>query len=140
MRPAASGKNTWVASNCPDWPVVSFDDARAELGLRHGQNDGAVAHRAIDKAKALLREKRRFVWNATHLSQQMRGKTLDLCLDYGATVRLVHLEASRAELLTRNSKRDITLTNAALLSMLHKWEVPTPTEAHSLELLVNQTK
>ena len=136
----ASGKNTWVASHCADWPVVSFDDARAELGLRHGQNDGAVAHRAIDKAKALLREKRRFVWNATHLSQQMRGKTLDLCLDYGATVKLVHLEASKAELLTRNSKRDTTLTNAALLNMLHKWEVPTPTEAHSLELLVNQTK
>ena len=35
---------------------------------------------------------------------------------------------------------DTTLTNAALLNMLHKWEVPTPTEAHSLELLVNQAK
>ncbi|QIL79736.1 AAA family ATPase [Diaphorobacter sp. HDW4A] len=133
----ASGKNTWVASHCADWPVVSFDDARAELGLRHGQNDGAVAHRAIDKAKGLLRDKRRFVWNATHLSRQMRGKSLDLCLDYGATVRLVHLEASKAELLARNSKRDTTLTNAALLGMLHKWEVPLPTEAHALELLVN---
>ena len=133
----ASGKNTWVTAHCPDWPVVSFDDARAELGLRHGQNDGAVAHRAIDKAKALLREKRRFVWNATHLSKQMRSKSLDLCLDYGATVRLVHLEASKAELLSRNTKRDTTLTNAALLGMLHKWEVPLPMEAHSLELLVN---
>ena len=133
----ASGKNTWVAHHHGDLPVVSFDDARAELGLRHGENEGAAAHRAVDKAKVLLRAKAPFVWNATHLSRQMRGKTLDLCLAYGAQVELVHIEASRATLLSRNSNRDTTLSNAALLGMLHKWEVPLPTEAHGLRLLVN---
>ncbi|WP_370682077.1 AAA family ATPase [Comamonas sp. GB3 AK4-5] len=131
----ASGKNTWVAEHHADRPVVSFDDARAELGLRHGQNDGAAAHRAVDKAKALLRSHAPFVWNATHLSRQMRGKTLDLCLAYGARVQLVHLEASKSELLARNRARDTTLSNAALLAMLGRWEVPLPTEAHGLSLL-----
>lgn len=135
----ASGKNTWVAQHCADWPVVSYDDARTELGLRHGENDGAAAHRAVDKAKALLRDKQRFVWNATHLSKQMRSKSLDLCLAYGATVNLVHLEAPKVELLARNHARDTTLTNAALLGMLHRWEVPLATEAHSLQLLVQQS-
>ncbi len=134
----ASGKNHWVAQHHAGLPVVSFDDARAELGLRHGENEGAAAHRAVDKAKSLLRAKAAFVWNATHLSRQMRGKTLDLCLAYGAQVELVHLEAARSTLLARNSKRDTTLGNAALLSMLHRWEVPLPTEAHGLQLLVNE--
>ncbi|KGH30505.1 AAA family ATPase [Comamonas testosteroni] len=134
----ASGKNHWVAQHHPGLPVVSFDDACTELGLRHGENEGAAAHHAVDKAKSLLRSKAAFVWNATHLSRQMRGKTLDLCLAYGAQVELVHLEASRSTLLARNSKRDTTLGNAALLGMLHRWEVPLPTEAHGLQLLVNE--
>jgi hypothetical protein len=33
----ASGKNHWVAQHRKGWPVVSFDDARAELGLKHGR-------------------------------------------------------------------------------------------------------
>ena len=129
----AAGKNTWVDAHRAGWPVVSFDDSRTALGLRHGKNEGAVAHHAIEQAKALLRSKRNFVWNATHLSDQMRRKSLDLCLAYGATVHIVHLEAPRAALLQRNAKRDTSLRNDALLGMLHKWEAPLPTEAHALQ-------
>lgn len=126
----ASGKNTWVAKQHPNLPVVSYDDSRLEMGLRHGQNEGAVAHHAIDKAKGLLRAKAPFVWNATHLSQQMRDKTLDLLFAYHAEVQLVYLEKSRAELRRRNTRRDTSLTNKALESMLYKWELPMPTETH----------
>jgi predicted kinase len=128
----ASGKNTWVAEHRRDLPVVSFDDARAELGLRHGENDGRAVHFAIDKAKELLRKRQAFVWNATHLSQQMRDKTLDLLYAYNAEVELVYLEQPRRELLRRNSRRDTTLTNKALEAMLRKWEIPFPTEAHAV--------
>lgn len=128
----ASGKDTWVAQHRKGLPVVSFDDARAELGLKHGQNDGRAAHHAVDKAKGLLRSKAAFVWNATHLSQQMRDKTLDLLFAYGAEVELVYLEKPRAELLHRNGRRNSTLTNKALQAMTLKWELPVPTEAHSV--------
>ena len=128
----ASGKDTWVARQRSGLPVVSFDDARRELGLRHGQNDGLAAHHAVDKAKELLRGKAPFVWNATHLSQQMRDKTLDLLYAYHAEVELVYLERPRAELLRRNHRRDSTLTNKALEAMTLKWELPLPTEAHQV--------
>ncbi len=131
----ASGKDTWVAAHRPALPVVSFDDAREALGLRHGQNEGAVAHAAVDKAKALLRARQPFVWNATHLSQQMRDKTLDLLYAYGAEVEIVYLERPRAELLRRNDRRDSSLSNKALLGMLRKWELPMPTEAHAVHYL-----
>lgn len=126
----ASGKNRWVAKHHPGLPVVSYDDARAELGLRHGKAEGKVAHRALDKAKELLRAREPFVWNATHLGSQMRTKTLDLCYAYGAEVEIVYLEAPRAELLRRNRQRDTSLTDKALLGMLHRWEVPSRIEAH----------
>ena len=126
----ASGKNHWVAQQRKGWPVVSFDDARAELGLRHGENDGMAAHHAVDQAKAMLRRQERFVWNATHLSQQMRTKTLDLLWAYHAQIELVYLEVPHAELMRRNRERDTTLSNAGIERMLHRWELPAPVEAH----------
>lgn len=126
----ASGKNTWVAANHPNLPVVSFDDAREALGLRHGKNEGMVAHHAIDHAKELLRKRAPFVWNATNLSELMRKKTLDLLYAYQADVELVYLEKPRAELLRRNSARDTSLSNKTLTGMLHRWDLPLPTEAH----------
>jgi len=132
----ASGKDTWVATNARGLPVVSFDDAKAELGLRHGENDGRAAHFAVDRAKALLRRREPFVWNATHLSDQMRRKTLDLLYAYDAEVRLVYLEVPARTLFARNAKRDTTLTNQALERMLHRWEVPLPWEAHAVEYQV----
>ncbi len=110
--------------------MVSIDDAREELGLRHGANEGAAAHRAIDFAKELLREKAPFVWNTTHLSAQMRKKTLDLLFAYDAEVELVYLEQAPHVIFKRNTQRDTSLPNKSIERMLFKWEVPLPTEAH----------
>ncbi|MDX3984369.1 MAG: AAA family ATPase [Achromobacter sp.] len=132
----ASGKNTWVSRHHPELPVISFDDAREELGLRHGKNEGMVAHLAIDRARELLRRKAPFVWNATHLSELMRKKTLDLLYSYHAQVELVYLEQPRGELLRRNTRRDTSLSNKTLTSMLHRWDLPLPTEAHRVTYAV----
>ncbi|MEJ7805839.1 MAG: AAA family ATPase [Telluria sp.] len=126
----ASGKNYWVAQNRAALPVVSIDDARQALGLRHGANEGAVAHRAVDFARQLLRTQEPFVWNTTHLSAQMRNKTLDLLYAYDAQVELVYLEQPPQVLFQRNHRRDSSLPNKAIERMLFKWEVPLPTEAH----------
>jgi predicted kinase len=126
----ASGKDTELSKIAAGWPVISFDDAMAELGLRYGKNDGKAAHFAIDKATSLLREKRPFVWNATNINDLMRRKMLDLLYRYNAEVELVYLEKPRAEIMRRNTARDTTLTNKKIEAMLRKWDVPVPTEAH----------
>ena len=128
----ASGKDTWVSQHAADLAVVSFDDARQELGLSHGDK-GPVAQYAIDKAKTLLRRRELFVWNSTHLSQQMRKKTLDLLYSYDADVQLVYLEQSERELMRRNARRDTTLRNKDIERMYFRWEVPTPVEADRVE-------
>ena len=126
----ASGKNYWVARHRPGSPVVSIDDAREALGLKHGANEGAAAHRAIDFAKEMLRAKAPFVWNTTHLSAQMRKKTLDLLFAYNADVEIVYREQPPEVIFKRNTLRDTSLPNKAIERMLFKWEVPLPTEAH----------
>ena len=132
----ASGKNTRVEQDYPHLAVVSFDDAKAELGLKHGENDGAAAHFAVNRAKEFLRAKKPFVWNATHLSQQMRDKSLDLLYSYDAKVRIVYLEQTYEELRRRNKARDSSLNQAALERMFNRWEVPLPAEAHQVDYLV----
>lgn len=128
----AVGKNKWVENNAKGLEVLSFDDAKEMLGLVQGDNVGKAVHMVTDRAKELLRKKAPFVWNATHLSQQMRNKTLDLLYNYQAHVHLVYLEAPEHEIKKRNSERDTTLPNSKIDEMLFKWEVPTLLEAHSV--------
>jgi predicted kinase len=128
----ASGKNTWVDKHHPRLPVVSFDDARTALGLKHGKNEGQVGDYAEERARELLRKGEPFVWNATHLSKLMREKTLNLLYKYGAQVELVYLEQPRKELLRRNGQRDTSLSNKKLQAMLWNWEIPLPMEAHTV--------
>jgi predicted kinase len=131
----ASGKNTWVAKNLPQLPVMSFDDAREALGLKHGVKAGAAVHKVMDDARELLRMKAPFVWNATHLSTMMRKKTLDLLYAYHAEVELIYIEQPREVVMQRNAKRDTTLSNSKIENMLFRWEVPLPTEAHTVQYI-----
>ena len=86
----------------------------------------------MDKAKELLRRRSPFVWNATHLSLEMRTRTLVLLYAYNASVKLVYLEASEPVVFSRNDKRDTTLGNKDLARMLHRWEIPMPWEAQEV--------
>jgi predicted kinase len=81
----------------------------------------------------MLREKAPFVWNTTHLSSQMRKKTLDLLFAYDAQVEIVYLEQPPAVIFKRNTRRDTSLSNKSIERMLFKWEVPLPTEAHAVD-------
>lgn len=128
----ASGKNTWIEKNGNNLPTISFDDTKAEYGLKENDNIGKAVHDTIDKAKELLRKKEPFIWNSTNINPQMRKKTLDLLYSYGAKVEIVYLEVTEKEIKDRNSKRDSTLSNKKIDEMLFKWDVPTAIESHSI--------
>lgn len=134
----ASGKNHWVAKHYPNLATASYDDARQSLKLRYGQNEGLVAHFVLDNVKEWLRAKQPFIWNATHLSREMRTKAIDLLYAYRAKVRIVYLEQPEKELYARNKQRDTTLTNKKIQSMLYKWELPLPTEAQEVDYIANE--
>ena len=136
----ASGKNSWINKYKPTLPVASYDDARNQLKLKYGQNEGLVIQSVLAKVKQYLRDKQPFIWNATHLSQDMRQKALNLLYAYHAEVEIVYLEQSEKTLYLRNSSRNTSLPNKRIKQMFSKWEVPLPTEAHKVTYLINETE
>jgi predicted kinase len=131
-----AGKDTWVRSRLPDWPVVSLDAVRGELGVDPADEQGQVVNRARERARAYLREGQSFVWNATNLSRQLRAQCLQLLADYQARIRIVYVEAPEERLQRQNRQRQAPVPQAVLERLLDRWEVPDKTEAHRVEWVV----
>lgn len=131
-----SGKDTWIAAHAPGLPVVSLDALRLELDVEPRDPQHAVVDAARARARELLRARTSFVWNATNLSDDVRRQTIDLCANYGARIRVVHVETSPQEWARRNRARRDRVPDAALARMLRRWQVADGTEAHCVEHVV----
>ncbi len=124
-----AGKSHWIAENRPGLPVVSLDELRRSLGVDPTDNQGAVRHAAIDRARELLRARSPFVWDATNLQRSRRKKLLQLFFDYGARVEIVAVEAPEPTLWSQNAARPDAVPKKVIRSMLERWEAPDETEA-----------
>ena len=127
-----AGKDTWIRANHPDLPVVSLDDLRLEMDVEPTENQGRVVQAARERAKALLRAKRPFVWNATSLTT-LRGQQVELFERYHARVRLVYLETAWEENLARNASRPDAVPEDVIDRMLGRLEPPERFEAQAVE-------
>jgi predicted kinase len=128
----ASGKDTWVARNRPDHPVVSLDALRASMGVSPNADQAPVVHAAREAAREHLRAGRPFVWNATNVSRDLRMRTVALCADYGARVEIVSIEAAPSVMRSRNRARRRPVPDPVINRMIGRWETPDPTEAHTV--------
>ncbi|MEP3891397.1 MAG: AAA family ATPase [Hellea sp.] len=127
-----AGKDTWIAANRPDLPVVSLDNIRDEIGAPRTGNQGRVIQAAREKARVYLRAGQDFVWNATNVTRQMREKSFRLLLDYNAKIEIAYIEVSPDKLFAQNRQRPSAIPEAALRGLLHKLEPPKAWEAHEL--------
>jgi predicted kinase len=128
-----AGKDTWLREYLPDWPVISLDSIRRELGISPTEDQGLVVQTARERSRELLRLQRSFVWNATNITRMMRGRVLDLALGYHARTRLVYIEAPFADILSRNRARIASVPEPILYRLLDKLEMPGVSEAHRVE-------
>ncbi len=127
-----AGKDTWISRHLADWPVISLDKIRDSMGVAPTAPQGAVIDAARAQARDYLRARQNFVWNATNITGQVRAKALSLFFDYGAQVEIVYLEAPRARLFEQNRQREAVVPQAVLQRLVAKWELPRPSEAHSV--------
>ncbi|MEO1268592.1 MAG: AAA family ATPase [Myxococcota bacterium] len=127
-----SGKDHWIRHNRPDWPVVSLDDIRTEMGHAPTGKQAAVVHRAREMAREHLRAKRNFVWNATNIQRSMRDQVIGLMADYNAYIQLVYIEVPHETLWAQNRNREAAVPDAAMHRMIDRWEPPSVTEAHDV--------
>lgn len=129
-----SGKDTWIRRHLPDWPVISLDDIREDIGAAPSGNQGAVIQEARERARVLLRQGNGFVWNATNLSREIRGPLVDLFTAYRARTRIVYVEVPSDRFFAQNRVREgRQVPAAAILRMMERWEVPDLSEAWAVE-------
>ena len=136
----ASGKDSWLARHRPELPVVSLDALREAGDVDPADDQSAIVHAARDAARAHLRAGRAFAWNATNLSERVRGQAIQLCRDYDARVHLVYCEAPPDVLAARNRARREPVPARAIARMLERWSVPAPDEAHTVTYAVTEAE
>ena len=127
-----AGKDTWIAQNLPDHPVVSLDLIRYELGISATDNQGQVIQAAHERARKYLRAGTDFVWNATNVTRLNRSKVLRLLRDYGAKVEIVYVEVGPDQLYRQNRNRP----DAVIEHLARKLEPPENWEGHLLKVSV----
>jgi predicted kinase len=93
--------------------------------------------RAHEHAKGHLRARESFIWNATNTTSRLRGGLIDLFAAYGARIRIVYCEASRAEMAMRNARRRKPVPECVIEKLLDHLDVPDLTEAHEVVCAVN---
>ena len=127
-----SGKDTWLAANRPELPVVSLDALRSDLGVGPTDDQGGVIQAAQERCRELLRSGRSFAFNATNLLRQTRRRWIDLFADYGARIEIVYVEPPMTVILDQNRRRGRPVPEEVIRRLADKCEPPTPTECHGL--------
>lgn len=135
-----TGKDTYIQQHYKDWPIVSLDNIRRahKISPKDTKANGKVLQIAKETMKTYLRKQQSFVFNATNIIQQLRGQWIDLFTTYGAKVKIVYLEVPYQQLIQQNSNREHVVPTKVMEKMIGKLEVPSLSEAHEVEYLVNQ--
>jgi predicted kinase len=131
-----AGKDHWIVTSGPDWPVVSLDELRREMKIAPTENQGPVVARARERAREYLRRKQSFIWNATNISRQLRGHCISLCAAYNARVRIIYVETGAAVLTEQNRSRERGVPPEVIDRLFARWEPPDLTEAHQVEFVI----
>lgn len=127
-----SGKDTWLARNRVDVPVVSLDDIRGRLGVDPTDNQGTVVQVARERSREFLRVGTSFAFNATNTVKQTRKRWVDLFTGYNARIELVYVEPPLDRLLQQNRNRRKTVPEQVIMKLAAKTEPPNWMEGHGL--------
>ncbi|GCE25538.1 hypothetical protein KDA_10220 [Dictyobacter alpinus] len=127
------GKDSWLQHKYADWPVISLDSIRRELGVTAEDNQGHVIQLARERAREYMRKNQSFVWNGTNVTRLLRRQLIDFFISYGARTHIVYLQAPYDVILKRNSERHASVPSSVISKLAGKLEVPDITEAHQVE-------
>jgi predicted kinase len=129
-----SGKDTWLATNRPDLPVVSLDGVRSELEIDPTDDQGEVVQVGRERCREFLRAGRSFAFNATNLLRLTRQRWIDLFADYQARIEIVYVEPPLSVILDQNKRRGRPVPEKVIRGLAARCEPPTITETHGLRI------
>jgi putative nucleotidyltransferase with HDIG domain len=131
-----TGKDYWIAENCPDLPVISLDKLRQEMKISPTEEQGSIVRAGRELARGYLQSETPFVWNATNIVKSIRSGLIGLFAGYRARIRIVYLEVPIDRLLQQNRSRKTPVPTAVIDRYHDRLEIPDLTEAHQLECFV----
>jgi predicted kinase len=125
-----SGKTTWARQVVvvfgmagTDAVAISRDDVRAELGVRHGQDEARVTRVAHRRIRRALDDGRVVVVHDTLLTSRAERGLRELAAD--ARVKLLiedsFLDVPVAECIARDAERDAPVGAAVIRRMWRAW-------------------
>lgn len=137
-----AGKDSYIKVHYKDWPIISLDDIRVARGISptDKSGNGRVIQEAKEQARACLRKRESFVWNATNTTSQMRMQLIDLFLTYKARVCIVYIEVPYKRLHDQNKNRDHAVPIGLIDKLVRKLEIPALWEGHRVVYRVGSSK
>jgi len=131
----ASGKDYYIENHL-DFPILSLDNIRREHKIKptDKKGTGRVVQMAKEQAKVYMRKRESFVFNATNLTKDMRGRWISLFLEYRARVKIIYLEVPYRQLKKQNSNREYPVPLEVIDRLFDKLEIPSFDEGHEVLL------
>ena len=119
-----SGKDTHITRHFPDLPVLSLDDIRRAHRIDPADKKaaGRVIQLGKEQARQYLRDQQDFVFNATNLTRELRGKWTQLFADYRASICISYLEVPWQQLLRQNQQREHAVPKPLSASCSANWK------------------
>ena len=129
----ATGKDHYIKNHL-DLPILSLDNIRREHKIKptDKKGTGRVVQMAKEQAKVYMRKKESFVFNATNLTKDMRGRWISLFLDYRARVKIIYLEVPYKQLKKQNNNREYPVPLDVIDRLFDKLEMPDFEEGHEV--------
>lgn len=129
-----SGKDTYIRRFLKNTPMVSIDELRKEKKVKRGDKkaEGHVYQEIKEMCKVHMRARQDFVFNATNITKDMRGKVIKEFEEYGAKVVIVYVEVPYKILLQQNHNRENKVPQDAIEDMIWGLDVPDQTESYGI--------
>lgn len=135
-----SGKDYYINKNLSHFAVISLDNMRRELKIKHGdkKGQGQIIQKAKQMAKEFLAKDIDFVWNATNTTRAMRDQLIGLFKSYGAVVNIIYIEVPFKELLKQNADREYPVKKDVILNLFKTIDIPAIDEADEVYFKIKE--
>ena len=133
---AGAGKDTWIAKNKPELPVLCRDTIRTEIGLKGDKPFGTpeqendVTRIFNERMMQYCSENKSFIINNTNIKKMRRDELIKQMLKYNPKIVMVYVEAPSIKELKERRKGQIK--PSVISRMAHDLEFPEKYEYNEL--------
>ena len=120
-------------------PVLSLDNIRRKHKIKptDKKGTGRVVQLAKEEARVYMRRRESFVFNATNITKDMRGRWISLFLEYRARVKIIYLEVPYNQLKKQNNNREYVVPLDVIDRLFDKLEMPSFDEGHDIISIID---